>query len=130
MSYTFTNSEKTKQKGSEYETFAALYMFGVYPHKTKMQYILVDSFNDVSTADDKISEIYDIQSKGYEKNSQGQIGRFLFTLYKNYQSDFPFKEFLLFLETIDSSYLIKQKNIFSFSNFNKNDKERVKKWSI
>lgn len=126
MAYTFTNSEKTKQKASEYETYAALYMFGVYPQKNKMQYILVDSFNDVSTSDEEISEIYDIQSKGYSKISQGQIGRFLYTLYKNYQTSFPFKEFLLFLEKIDSKYLIINKSVFGFANFNEVDKKKVK----
>ena len=37
MGYTFTNTEKTKKKGSEYETFAALYMLGLYPQKEKKE---------------------------------------------------------------------------------------------
>lgn len=127
MGYTFSNTEKTKKKASEYETYAALYMLGVYPQKEKMEYILVDSFNDVSSATANINEIYDVQSKGYKSVSQEQIGRFLYTLFKNYQTDFPFKEFIIFLETIDTKFLINASKVFSFSNFNDNDKERVKK---
>ncbi|MBQ5907140.1 MAG: hypothetical protein IIW80_03690 [Treponema sp.] len=126
MGYTFTNTEKTKKKGSEYETFAALYMLGLYPQKEKMEYILVDSFNDVSTANPNITEIYDIQSKGYKSVSQGQIGRFLYTLYKNYLTNFPFKEFILFLETIDYDFLSNNLKVFSFSNFKENNQERIK----
>lgn len=126
MGYTFSNTEKTKKKGSEYETFAALYMLGLYPQKDKMQYILIDSFNDVSTATINISEIYDIQSKGYKKIFQGEIGRFLYTLYKNYQTDFPFKEFILFLETINPEYLVNDLTIFDFNNFVKSDANKIK----
>lgn len=127
MGYTFSNTEKTKKKGSEYETFAALFMLGLYPQKNKMQYILIDSFNDVSTATANISEIYDIQSKGYKKVFQGEIGSFLYTLYKNYQTDFPFKEFILFLETINPEYLVNDLRIFDFSNFIKSDADKIKK---
>lgn len=126
MGYTFSNTEKTKKKGSEYETFAALYMLGVYPQKNKMQYILIDSFNDVSTATANISEIYDIQSKGYKNVFQGKIGGFLYTLYKNYQTDFPFKEFILFLETIKPEYLENDLKIFDFSNFKTSDAYKIK----
>lgn len=126
MGYTFTNTEKTKKKGSEYETFAALYMLGLYPQKEKMEYILVDSFNDVSTATPNITEIYDIQSKGYKTISPGQIGRFLYTLYKNYQTDFPFKEFILFLETINFDYLNNNLKVFSFFNFTESNQKKIK----
>ncbi len=126
MGYTFTNTEKTKQKGAEYETFAALYMLGLYPQKNKMEYILVDSFNDVSTATPNITEIYDIQSKGYKSVFQGQIGRFLYTLYKNYLTDFPFKEFILFLETINSDYLEHNLQVFPFSNFTEDNQQKIK----
>lgn len=126
MGYTFTNTERTKKKGAEYETFAALYMLGLYPQKEKMEYILVDSFNDVSTATPNITDIYDIQSKGYKSVSQGQIGRFLYTLYKNYQTDFPFKEFILFLETMNFDYLNNNLKVFSFSNFTDNNQKKIK----
>ncbi|MBR4825659.1 MAG: hypothetical protein IKZ86_12755 [Spirochaetaceae bacterium] len=117
MSYVFENTEKTKEKASDYETFAALFMLGTYSRKNKVEYILIDSFNDVSAANKDISEIYDIQSKGYKQISLGNIGRFLYTLLKNYQTDFPFKEFILFLETIDSKYINTPTKVLHFSDF-------------
>lgn len=73
MGYTFSNTEKTKKKGSEYETFAALYMLGVYPQKNKMQYILIDSFNDVSTATANIIDDLFTKNKENFSGSEGQI---------------------------------------------------------
>ncbi len=117
MSYFFKNTERTREKASDYETFAALFMLGTYSRKNKVEYILIDSFNDISAANKDISEIYDIQSKGYKQISLGNIGRFLYTLLKNYQTDFPFKEFILFLETIDSKYINTDTRILHFSDF-------------
>src|SRR5574344_2245486 len=100
--YTFPNTEKTKGKASDYETYSALYMIGFHKDKDKIDYILVDCFNDVSCVDKGVNRIYDIQSKGYAKCSPKQAGAFLYTLYKNYQKDYPFVEYILFLETFDS----------------------------
>lgn len=126
MGYTFKNTEKTKEKASDFETFAALYMLGTYSRKNKIEYILIDSFNDVSAADKKVSEIYDIQSKGYREISLGNIGRFLYTLFKNYQVDFPFKEFILYLETVDSKYLNSESRVLHFSDFKENYHDNIK----
>ena len=94
MGYTFKNTEKTKEKASDFETFAALYMLGTYSRKNKIEYILIDSFNDVSAADKKISEIYDIQSKGYREVSLGNIGRFLYTGIVNISSVPKYPKFI------------------------------------
>ena len=126
MGYTFKNTEKTKEKASDFETFAALYMLGTYSRKNKIEYILIDSFNDVSAADKNISEIYDIQSKGYREVSLGNIGRFLYTLLKNYQEDFPFKEFILYLETLDSKYLNSETKVLHFSDFKESYHDNIK----
>ena len=46
-----------------------------------------------------------------------------YTLYKNYQTDFPFKEFILFLETINFDYLNNNLKVFSFFNFTESNQK-------
>ncbi len=131
MSYTISNTEKTKSKGADYETLSTLYMLGYHSKRNGIRYVFVDCFNDISCSDDGVNEIYDIQAKGYKTISTSQIGRFFYTLFKNFLSGLPFAEYILFLETIDDKYLLQifqgQKRL-QYSAFTSNAQKSIKKY--
>jgi len=121
--YTFKTTEKNKEKGSDYETFSLLYLMGMHLDCDDIQYVLVDCFNDTTGSDKNVDRLWDIQSKGHKTINPKKIGEFLFTLYDNYLSEFPFIDYLLIVHVIDDEYLVDQrKDVFNISNF----KERIK----
>lgn len=124
--YSFYNTERTKEKGADYETYATLYLIGKHKDKDKFEYIIVDCFNDITAANKGIKKLWDVQCKGYSSISPSVIGSCLFTLYKNFCHTFPFTEFILFLEMVPVEYLIEQKQIFKFSNFNSVHQNMIK----
>lgn len=129
MSYIFTNTEKTKEKASDYETFSSLYMIGIYRSRNNIDFILADCFNDVSCINSSATKIYDVQSKGYKENTAKQIGFFLYTLFKNHQSNFPFDDFILFLETIGNLHVsrkISQSSFYKITDFSDTDRELIR----
>ena len=131
MSYTISNTEKTKSKGADYETLSSLYMLGYHSKRNDIRYVFVDCFNDISCSDDGVNEIYDIQAKGYKSISTSQIGRFLYTLLKNFQSNFPFADFILFLETIDDKHLLPMfqgQKILQYSSFTSKAQNSIEKY--
>ncbi len=106
-------------------------MLGYHSKRNGIRYVFVDCFNDISCSDDGVNEIYDIQAKGYKTISTSQIGRFFYTLFKNFLSGLPFAEYILFLETIDDKYLLQifqgQKRL-QYSAFTSNAQKSIKKY--
>lgn len=124
--YTITNTEKNNEKASEYETFSLLYLLGVRSDKNDIDIVLIDCFNDVTGTNDQVNRLWDVQSKGRKSNTPLQIGKHLITLYANSLSDFPFSHLILFLETVDSSYVVDDsQRYFGFSNFTQASKIKI-----
>ncbi|TKI54805.1 hypothetical protein E8L90_04760 [Brevibacillus antibioticus] len=117
MSYTIQSSEKTKSIGSDFETKALLYLMNFRDDSHEIHYFVIDFFNDLTGLDRLSNKSWDLQSKAAKKNFQGDIGKELVTLYKNYSSSFSFDHYILFLGGIaDSIRLDNSKNIFDICN--------------
>lgn len=127
MSYTVMSSERTRKSGADYETKALLYLMNLRNDSNEIHYFVVDFFNDLTGMDRFAENLWDVQSKGAKNNSPKAIGEELVTLFKNYLSDFSFKEYILFLGGV-SSTLRKDNSIDIFSVENITDKamEKVK----
>lgn len=103
MPYTVQSSERTRSSTAEYETKALLYLMNFRPDSNDIYYFVVDFFNDLTGMDRYSQDLWDVQSKGEKNNSPGMIGKALVTLFKNFLSDFTFKEYILFLGGISST---------------------------
>jgi len=126
MTYTVQSSEKTKSKGSEFETKALLYLMNFRSDSDEIYYFVVDFFNDLTGLDRYSNKAWDLQSKATKNNFQSDIGKELVTLYKNYISDFYFDHYILFLGGIaDSIRQDKTKNIFKINNINQTSIEKI-----
>lgn len=126
--YQIVNTEKNNEKASDYETFSLLYLLGIRTDKNEIDLVLIDCFNDVTGADEAVVRLWDVQSKGHKTNRPLQIGEHLVTLYGNFLSSFPFSYFILFLETIGSSYVTdNSKHVFKYSDFTESSKNKIKK---
>lgn len=126
--YQIKNTEKNNEKASDYETFSLLYLLGVRTDKEEIDLVLIDCFNDVTGADEAVVRLWDVQSKGHKTNTPLKIGEHLVTLYGNFLSSFPFSYSILFLETVDSSYVTdNSKYVFKFSDFTESSKNKIKK---
>ncbi|MEV3587296.1 hypothetical protein ABNE08_21180 [Paenibacillus larvae] len=125
MSYTIKSTEKTKAKGSEFETKALLYLMNFRKDSNEVHYFVIDFFNDLTGFDRYTNKAWDLQSKGAKDNHQSAIGKELVTLYKNYVSTFSFEHYILFLGGVSEKILVdKTKKIFDISNFS--DKAQTK----
>ncbi len=121
------NTERNNEKASDYETFSMLYLLGIRNDRDEIDLVLVDCFNDITGADEKVSKLWAIQSKGYKTNSPLKIGEHLATLYQNFLTDFPFANLILFLETVESQYVNdNRRNVFRFSNFTIQSKNKIR----
>jgi hypothetical protein len=117
VSYTIQSTEKTKAKGSEFETRALLYLMSFRVDSDELHYFVVDFFNDLTGFDRLTNKAWDLQSKGAKDNHQAAVGKELVTLYKNYVSTFTFEHYILFLGGISESILVDTtKKIFDISN--------------
>lgn len=124
--YTFRNTEKTKEKGADYETFSLLYLLAHHNASDRIDLVLVDTFNDVTGCDNGVGHLWDVQSKGHQDPNPKKIGKFLFTLWENYCSDFPFLEYILFLQILNASYLIDASiDLFGLENIQSNTIGRI-----
>ena len=121
-SYKFKYTERNVSKASEYETRALLFLISFSSIKDSVHYVFIDCFNDVSGTQKKCEELFDIQAKGVAKLPPGKVGSSLITLFENYLSKINFSNFILFVQSIDSKYLV-NKAVFSFgiSNFGLNE---------
>ncbi|MBP3345827.1 MAG: hypothetical protein J6L86_02190 [Alphaproteobacteria bacterium] len=128
MVYVVTSTEKTNQSASEGETKALLYLMNFHKDSDQIFYFVIDFFNDVTGIHRMGDRAWDIQSKA-SKNLRGkQIGEYLVTLYKNYQSDFNknFVNYILFTGGFAST-ILKDNTIktFNIENFNEESKKSI-----
>lgn len=127
MAYTIQSTEKTKSKGSEFETKALLYLMNFRNDSNEIYYFVIDFFNDVTGMDRYSNKAWDLQSKAAKNNFQADIGKELVTLFKNYSSDFNFDFYILFLGGVaDSIRIDNTKNIFSIDNITLNSQKKIK----
>ena len=118
MAYKITASERTNEKASDTETKALLYLMNFHPRKDDIDFFVIDFFNDVTGTNCLQDEAFDVQAKGKNNMSPKQLGRALVTLFKNYLSDLRFVDYILFVNGISSSSLLKdQKNILRIEDF-------------
>jgi len=125
--YTFTNTERTNARASEYETKSLLYLIGQRKDKREISIIAIDCFNDVTGLNEHGNKLWDIQSKGEARLTPRKIGRYLITLFKNYQEDFSFFEYIFFMPKIDGRYINDSvQGIYKISNFKNEQAARIR----
>lgn len=126
--YKILSTEKTKAKGSEFETKAMLYLMNFRDDSKKIHFFVIDFFNDLTGIDKQSKIAWDLQSKAYKNNYPSDIGAELVTLYKNYCSDLLFHNYILFIGgVVDSIRIDSTKNIFTYSNITEESLEKIKK---
>jgi hypothetical protein len=128
MFYEFKYTEVNNEKSGDYETKSLLHLIARYKNSGKLSVIFIDCFNDVTGADEGYLNLYDVQSKGVENLSPGDIGKSLATLYLNFINSFPFSEFALFTPKFKKKYLIdSDAKSFGSANFVKKTLVRINK---
>lgn len=116
--YTFKTTERTNDKATEFETKSLLYLMTKVKGHDKIDVFIIDCFNDVSGANPKITEVWDVQSKGVSSLTPRKIGASLYTLYDNFASKLTFHHYILFMPVLRTGYLCDENlEIFDFSNF-------------
>ena len=115
--YKVTSSEEKNEKATDFETKSMLYMMNYYSNSGNVEWFVIDFFNDVTGVNKLCTECYDIQSKGVNNIAPKQLGKYLVTLFKNYISEFNFSDYILFVESVSSTFLsqIGNKNVFLIS---------------
>lgn len=127
MTYTISSSEKTNEKASEYETRAMLYLMNFHKGCDDIKFFVVDFFNDLTGVDAHASKAIDLQSKSSKKLTGSKLGAFLVTLYKNYLSNLPFVDYVLFVGGINEAGLVDNKQtMFNINNFQPKYKDAIK----
>lgn len=104
MSYTVKSSEKLRKLGAETETKALLYLMNFRADSDDIYYFVVDFFNDLTGMNNMATRLWDVQSKGAHNVGPKAIGRELVTLFKNYISEFTFEAYILFVESVSSTF--------------------------
>ena len=99
--YKITASEERNEKATEFETKSMLYLMNYYNKSNKIEYFVIDFFNDVSGVNNLATACFDVQSKGIKNITPYSLGYYLVTLFKNYLSEFNFEEFILFIEGVN-----------------------------
>ena len=117
MPYTVKSTEKTARSSAEYETKALLYLMNFRSDSNDINFFVFNFFNDVTGMDNFAKNLWDVQSKAKKNNSPSEIGKALVTLFKNYNSDFNFAYYILFVGGVSASLRIdSSKNIFDIKN--------------
>lgn len=125
--YTFSNTERTNKKASEYETKSLLYLIGQRRDKKEVFIAAIDCFNDVTGISKTGEKLWDIQSKGEANLSPRKLGRYLITLFNNYDSNFSFFDYIFFMPKIDGRYLNDGvQGVFGISGFTSKQAVKVK----
>lgn len=126
--YKITSSEERNEKATDFETKSMLYMMNYYSNASKVEWFVIDFFNDVTGVDTLCTECYDIQSKGVKEIAPMQLGRYLVTLLKNYISEFNFSDFILFVESVSPTIMkqIQDKTVFTIDDLNDSIIDSVK----
>ncbi|MDC0003299.1 hypothetical protein OAE19_02780 [Porticoccaceae bacterium] len=125
--YTFSNTERTNKKASEYETKSLLYLIGQRRDKQEVFIAAIDCFNDVTGISKTGEKLWDIQSKGEANLSPRKLGRHLITLFNNYDSNFSFFDYIFFMPKINVKYLNDgAQGVFGISGFKSEQAIKVK----
>ncbi|WP_223457108.1 hypothetical protein [Pseudomonas sp. A-R-26] len=123
--YIFKNTERNNYKASQYETKSLLYLIGLRSDRKQISILAIDCFNDV-TGLSAGGKLWDLQSKGEAGLTPQKIGKYLYTLYSNYDSKFEFYEFIFFMPMLKGSYLKGDVGYFyNFDNFKDVEKDKV-----
>ncbi|MFA5917756.1 MAG: hypothetical protein WC850_05990 [Candidatus Gracilibacteria bacterium] len=125
--YQFKNTERNASKGSDFETKSMLYLIGKRLDSKIINCITFDCFNDISGINEGFDNIWDIQAKNEQSLNPKKIGEYLYTLYKNYNSSFPFSVFIFFCPKLEEKYKIDNLKLsYGIDNVKENTLERIK----
>ncbi len=125
--YTFSNTERTNKKASEYETKSLLYLIGQRRDKKEISVAAIDCFNDVTGMSETGEKLWDLQSKGEANLTPRKVGRYLITLFGNYESDFTFFDYIFFMPIINDRYLNDGvRGVFGVSDFKVEQSIKIK----
>lgn len=120
MTYEFKYTERNLERASDFETKTLLFLLGFDQIKSKVCFLFIDCFNDISGSDKNCSVLWDYQSKGVSNMTPHIIGESLFTLFENYSSKLNFAKFVLFMPKPKSSYVEDDSLLeFGLNNFGK-----------
>lgn len=124
MVYEFKFTEQNVERGSEFETKTLLYLLGIDPESSEINFIFIDCFNDVTGSDEHCEALWDFQSKGVKNLTPRQIGKSLITLFENYNCELKFRKYALFIPIPNQRYILNSSlNEFGIKNFDKYRKE-------
>lgn len=125
--YTFRNTERNNNKASDFETKSLLYLIGQRTDKKHISLVAIDCFNDLTGMDNASEKLWDVQSKGEANLTPYKLGKYLHTLYGNFDSKFPFYEYIFFMPILKTIYLKSGiNNIYKTENFETKYQKRVK----
>lgn len=129
--YVFRNTEITNKKASEYETKSLLYLIGQGRNRKDISIIAIDCFNDVTGMSKTGEKLWDVQSKGVASLTPRKVGSYLITLFNNYDSNFSFFDYILFIPSIDEKYLNEGvRGVYGVREFKKNQLEKIREGLI
>ena len=129
--YQFKNTEKNSSKASDFETKSMLYLIWKRSDSKMVNCVTFDCFNDISWINKWFNKIWDIQAKNEQNLNPKKIWEYLYTLYKNYNSIFPFNVFIFFCPKLEDNYKIDNSKLsYWIDNIKKNILERIKNWLI
>lgn len=61
--YQIQSTEKTRESCSEYETKSLLYLI-THDNRNQLEFLIIDVFNDVTGSNLRLTQLWDVQSKG------------------------------------------------------------------
>lgn len=126
--YIFTTSERNNDKATEYETKSLLYLLTKVKKHKKIDLFIIDCFNDLTGTTNACSDAWDVQSKGVSSLTPNTIGKALYTLWVNYDSEIQFGHYILFMPPLKLGYLSNESaEVFTLDNFIDKEKLKVKK---
>ena len=129
--YEFKNTEQNASKASDFETKSMLYLIWKRTDSRIVNCVTFDCFNDINWINESFDNIWDIQAKNEQNLSPKKIWEYLYTLYKNYNSSFPFNVFIFFCPKLNERYKINNSKLSYWIKNIKNDTlERIKNWLI
>ena len=127
MSYVFTKTERNNLKASVFETKSLLFLAAKNSKYNHITVLSIDCFNDVSGMCEN-EDLWDIQAKNEKSLTPRKIGKYLITLFENYQSKFHpyFQEYIFFMPPVKTEYIIDSSlSMYAVSNFKKTHKSRL-----
>ena len=125
--YEFKTTEQNNTKANDYETKALLYLLSYRKDSRSIQTFAIDCFNDVTGCNRQYSMLWDVQSKNEQSLTPRKIGKYLITLFLNFQHDFPFEHFIFFMPKLTEGYLQNENlKTFDLSNFKEKQSSKIK----